>query len=49
MMFTQLFFRFQYVGPDLMLPTMVTLWGLVCTMQGAPWDGAIRCYAKGIS
>jgi len=24
----------KYVGPDRMLPTMVTLWGLVCTMQG---------------
>jgi hypothetical protein len=25
---------YQYVGPNRMLPTMVTLWGVVCMMQG---------------
>lgn len=35
----------KYVGPDLMLPTMVTLWGVVCTLQGVVHDysGLLAC------
>jgi hypothetical protein len=27
---------YQIVGPNLMLPTMLTLWGIVTTLQGQP-------------
>ncbi|KIO04117.1 hypothetical protein M404DRAFT_144063 [Pisolithus tinctorius Marx 270] len=35
----------KYVGPNLMLPTMVTLWGIVATMQGlvTSYTGLLLC------
>ncbi|KAH7913734.1 major facilitator superfamily domain-containing protein [Hygrophoropsis aurantiaca] len=35
----------KYIGPDLMLPTMVTLWGLVATLQGVvtTYSGLLAC------
>ncbi|KIJ69309.1 hypothetical protein HYDPIDRAFT_105905 [Hydnomerulius pinastri MD-312] len=35
----------KYVGPDLMLPAMVTLWGLVSTLQGVVhnYSGLLAC------
>ncbi|KAG8216449.1 major facilitator superfamily domain-containing protein [Butyriboletus roseoflavus] len=35
----------KYVGPDLMLPTMVTLWGVVCASQGLVngYSGLLAC------
>ncbi|KAH7922094.1 MFS general substrate transporter [Leucogyrophana mollusca] len=35
----------KYVGPDLMLPAMVTLWGLVATLQGVVtnYSGLLAC------
>lgn len=26
---------FQSIGPNIMLPAMVTIWGIICAMQGA--------------
>ncbi|KAL4067942.1 major facilitator superfamily domain-containing protein [Scleroderma citrinum] len=35
----------RYVGPNLMLPAMVTAWGIICTMQGLVHDyaGLLAC------